>query len=1156
MNTSALKAFAPAVRRALMEAVERKLDVVLAASTPDYRTTLAAQVAALGELARADRAGLVERVAYTWFNRLAALRYLDARGWHPFRARVLTAAEAGSTQPELLKLAREGSLSEELKRHTDPARLDDLLDGRLPSPNAQGEVYRHLVLAACRFYHALLPDLFERLDDATELLLPDDLLTDQSVAAGFRTAISDEDCADVEVLGWLYQFYISEKKDAVMARKAAVPSADIPAVTQLFTPHWIVRYLVENSLGRLWLFNRPGSRLRERMPYYVETEPETDFLRVAGPEEIRVLDPAVGSGHMLTYAFDLLYAIYEEEGYAASEIPGLILRHNLYGVDIDLRAGQLAALALVLKARERSRRFFQPEQRVRPHVTALEDVWFAPGELREYVRALDLGPLFDEPVLRLLGQFEQATTFGSLMQPVLGADDIAQLRQAIDAKDVGGQLLLSATHQKVLRVLAQAEYLSRRYHVVVANPPYVEQDDMNAELRHFVAKHYPEGSADLCCAFILRNSLLADASGCFAMITMQSWMFLAGSTSLRERVLPVVGLRSMLHLGPHAFDAIPGEVVQTTAFVCTPQSPASRPVFYRVVAGRDEAEKREMFLSGGNRFESRSLTDLQSIPGTPLAYWVSDAALHTFRAFPSLGAVAEPRQGLITGDTGRFLRLWYEVSAESIGFECSDRAAAAASGKRWFPQDKGGPPRRWYGNNDYVVNWYADGRDVRNFTTPSGKLRSRPQNLDYYFRPGVTWTKISSGTFASRLTGPGFIFSDAGMKVFHSDELELLGIAGFLNSRVADQLLGCLSETINYEQGNIARLPMARTSGSPQVVSELVRLARSDWDDSEMSWDFRDFPLLRSGIRSTLLSASWQHWRDCRNVAVRRTVELEEANNQQFIRAYGLQGELSPAVPEKEVTLTRADAKRDAAALVSYAVGCMMGRFSLDRPGLVLADAGDTLAEYLVKVGTRAEALIFTPDVDGIIPVLDGEWFEDDAVARTREFLRATFGEATLRENVRWLEESLGKDLRKYFLTDFYKDHLQTYKKRPIYWLVQSPKKGFSVLIYLHRYTRDTLNVVLNRYLREYQGKMRNRLTQLAHDLAGDALPARDRTAARKEQDRLTKVLHECEEWERQALLPLAQQRLVLDLDDGVRANYLKLADVLAPIPGLAAAAD
>ncbi len=435
MNTSALKAFAPAVRKQLIEAVTRKLDQALTARTPDYLDTYATQVRDLRELATEDRKGLIERVAYTWFNRFAALRYLDAKGWHPFHARVLTAAGPDETLPELLKVMRAGALPDELLRYTDVARLESLLIGRIPSGDPQAEVYRHLVLAACRFYHGLLPDVFERLDDETELLLPDDLLTAQSVAEGFRTEITDDDCEQVEVLGWLYQFYISEKKDQVMARKAAVPAEDIPAVTQLFTPHWIVRYLVENSLGRLWLLNRPESLLKAWMPYYIESaEPETEFLRIERPQDIRLCDPAVGSGHMLTYAFDLLYVIYEEEGYAPSEIPALILRHNLTGIEIDTRAAQLAALALTLKGREKSPRFFQQQHFVRPNIVELRDIHFGEGELLGYSEALGLGGLFTPPILQLMHQFEEAKNFGSLIQPCVGEADIAFARGSAGGK--------------------------------------------------------------------------------------------------------------------------------------------------------------------------------------------------------------------------------------------------------------------------------------------------------------------------------------------------------------------------------------------------------------------------------------------------------------------------------------------------------------------------------------------------------------------------------------------------------------------------------------------------------------------------------------------------------------------------------------------------
>jgi hypothetical protein len=1162
VNTGALKAFAPALRRELMEAVARKLDVVLAAETPDYRTTFALQVAALGSLARGDRAGLVERVAYTWFNRLTALRYLDARGWHPFRARVLTAGAAGDTQPELLKLARDGALPAELARHTNPVRLDALLDERVPSPDPQGEVYRHLVLAACRFYHALLPDLFERLDDLTELLLPDDLLTEHSVVQGFRTEITDEDCADVEVIGWLYQFYISDKKDKVMARKTAVPTADIPAVTQLFTPHWIVRYLVENSLGRLWLLNRPSSRLREQMPYYIEGETEIDFLKIEKPEEIRVLDPAVGSGHMLTYAFELLYAIYEEEGYAASEIPGLILQYNLYGVEIDPRAAQLAELALILKARERSRQFFQPGVLVQPHVIALQDVRFDTSELRDYVQALDLGPLFNEPVRRLLTQFQEATTFGSLIQPVLGAQDIEQLRRTILQKNVGSQLFLTETHQKVLRVLQQAEYLTQRYHVAVTNPPYMGSKGMTRDLARFAKQIYPQSSADLFAMFIQRCLIATVPTGFTALVTMHSWMFLSSYDELRATLIADNSLLSMAHLGPRAFDAISGEVVQATAFVLTGRSRSvRRGEVFRLIDGQDEAEKTDMFLEASsnpasNRRFTVSLSQFSDLPGSVFAYWLSEQALKPFLAYSPLSSVIALRKGLTTMDNDRFLRRWHEVGWSRTKIDAYDATDARTSGAKWFPLLKGGGSRKWFGLNDYVINWENNGSELKSFISSiygGGSFTKEIRSEEHYFKPSITWSTLSSAALGMRINAPGSIFESKGSAGLASSEDILLSVMAFCNSRVASVYLTALSPTLDYNAGPVSRVPYSPQKGSARIARTCVAIAKADWDNFETSWHFPRAPVLSSERKRSTLSASWETWAAERHAAICQMQELETENNQLYIDTYGLHGELQPEVSEGEITLFRADQRRDAAAFLSYAVGCVLGRYSLDKPGLILADPGDTVANYLSKVGKRLEELTFPPDMDGVIPVLDGEWFEDDIVGRTREFLRATFGQPTISENLRWLEESLGKDLRKYFLSDFYRDHLQTYRKRPIYWLVQSPKRGFSALMYLHRYTRDTLNIILNRYLREFLAKLRSRLAQLTQALAGDSLSAGDRSATRKEAEKLTKVLHECEDWEREALLPLAQQRIDLDLDDGVKINYLKLADVLAPVPGLAA---
>jgi len=1190
MNTSALKSFAPAVRRQLMEAIERRLDYVLETDTADLREA-ADQVANLRRQAELDRPALIDRVAYTWFNRLAALRFLDARDWHPFRARVLTAASAEETQPELLKLTRTGALPAELGPHTDSGRLNDILDGRIPSSDPQGEVYRHLVLATCRFYHDLLPNLFERLNDETELLLPDDLLTATSVAEGFRTEITDDDCAEVEILGWLYQFYISEKKDTVMARKSAVPTEDIPAVTQLFTPHWIVRYLVENSLGRLWLLNRPGSRLREHMPYYIEGEKNApggspdDFLKITKPEEIRLCDPAVGSGHMLTYAFDLLTLIYEEEGYAPTEIPALILRHNLHGLEICPRAAQLAELALVFKAREKSRRFFQPEHLVRPRIIELRDVRFAENELRDYIHALGLGDLFNQPMLRLLHQFEEAKNFGSLIQPCLDERAIADVRRAIEAKDLGGQLFLRETHLKVLRVLEQAEALTQRYHVVVANPPYMGNKAQPKPLKQLLEQSFPSGKPDLFSAFVLRNQSLALPQGHLGFMTPFTWMFITTYSEFRREILTNAWLQSLIQPEYHSF--FDSAFVPICCFVLRSMRSNAPAVFIDLsehYGGDVQSVKALEAIQDPKcpwRHKVRASAFL-AIPGSPIAFNFSPKLLNAFGAFPSLGELVPVKEGLNTGDNERFLRFWQEVSHDQI---CIRRPRdtdyrAESFRVRWFPCNKGGPFRRWYGNNEYVIDWKDDGAEMKEFRDPSGKQLAALRNLQFLFKQGLTWSGVSLAGFSAREFPHGFAFNSAGRSLF-TTELNHKWLLGALNSAVSFKVLNVLAPTMSVTVGVVASLPIppqneGMLSQVTPVIDEASGLMRADWDNFETSWDFRDQPLLRPGQKGATLEASWRNWEAQSTAAIRRMQELETENNRLFIAAYGLDGELQPEVPEAQITLARAEAPKDAVALLSYAVGVMFGRYSLLVPGLVLANAGDTLDDYWRIVRTNYELgsmndegkpaaaadpdfiihnSSFIPDQDGIIPVLDGEWFEDDIVARTRDFLRATFGEATLNENLRFVEDSLGKSLEKYFLTDFYKDHLQTYKKRPIYWLFASPKRGFSALVYLHRYNRDTCNTLLNNYLRPYLKKVEARLAHLT-EVEATAESARDKTAARKEAEKLRKTLKECQDWEREIVLPLAQQRIELDLDDGVKVNYQKFPGLLATIPGLAKKED
>ena len=1172
VNTAALKTFAPAMRRQLLEAVGRKLDLLLNSQTPDTLSTYAKQIAELREQEEENREQLLERVAYTWFNRLCALRYLDARGWHPFGCKVLMPAAEGETQPELLKLMRAGHLPAGLQSHTNESRLHGLIDGliqpAIAGADPQGEVYRELVLATCRLYHELLPNLFEGLDDATELLLPDDLLTEGSITGQFRSEISDGDCQDVETIGWLYQFYICEKKDEVMAARKAVPTEDIPAVTQLFTPHWIVRYLVENSLGRLWLLNRPGSKLRDHMPFYVEGEDETDYLVINRPEEIKLLDPACGSGHILTYAFDLLVLIYNEEGYSPAEIPGLILQHNLYGLEICPRAAQLAELVLVFKAREQSRRFFQEGQLVCPQIIELQEVEFEEDELNCYIAALGLDDIFDLDFLGLLHQFREAKNFGSLIHPCVAEQRIGLARRTLEAKSLVNKLHLHKTHLKILRALQQAESLSKQYECVALNPPYLNR--LNGQLKLFAEKHYGDFKSDLFAAFVKRATHFSRKRGFIGLVTPNVWMYLKSHLELRNTLLGRQSLRSLIELSLSGFS---GATVQLCAYIVkNKQSIDNYPVtFVRLADFKRETEMAPKTLEALRNPECEwlyrtSSETFRKLPGNPVAYWIPEPLANAFIKFPSLGNLGETRIGLITGDNARYIRLWHEIEIKHIGFGLS-RQSAAQSRLRWFPQSKGGDFRRWYGNHETVVDWSSDGNELQTRLHSSGtRTLAHNFNLDRIFQPAISWTKISSGIFSARLQPNGFLFNDASANLFIDGDDLRFQVAAFLNSSLAMKFLEALNPTLNFLPGNISSLPFPGSFGDKcdrQLVDsakEATGIARADWDNLEISWDFRGLPMLGPGLHGRDLEASWDNWDAYCVRAISRMQKLETENNQFFINAYEVENELDPHVSVDQITLTRAEVRKDIADFLSYATGCMMGRYSLDQTGLIIADAHESQAEqlsvYEAKVGKHLSEVHFKPDPDGIIPVLDGEWFDDDIVARAREFLAVTFPESSVAENLRFIDESLGKDIRKYFCSEFYKDHLQTYKKRPIYWMVQSPKKGFSCLIYLHRYTKDTLNQVLNNYFRPYLQKLEARLAQLGLDQLNDDLPARDRTAARKEAEKITKVLKECQAWEQDSLLPLAQQRIELDLDDGVKVNYLKLQDVLAPIPGLAAKED
>ena len=1170
METAKLKKFAQFARRSLLEQVSAKLKLVLAENSAARRESLDAIKKLEEAITRTSTEQVIERVAYIWFNRFCALRFMDVNRYN--RVNVVSPADPGQFQPEILAEAKMGHVDDEMVHDKVRQQIFALLDGKAPSRDPQGEAYRLLVVAACNFWNKAMPFLFQRIDDYTELLMPDDLLSGNSILAYTREAMTPDACEDVEVIGWLYQFYISEKKDEVfdgLKKNKKITPENIPAATQLFTPHWIVRYLVENSLGRLWLLNRPGSKLIEQMDYYIKPEQaETDFLRISKPEEIKICDPACGSGHMLTYAFDLLYAIYEEEGVDPADIPEKILTNNLFGIEIDERAGELAAFALTMKARAKQRRFFN--KGVKPNICVLENVHFDGNELKDYMDFVGRD-LFTAPLQTTLRQFEEADNFGSLIRP--DVSDVDGMLRILESKNVSGQLFISMTHQKVLQALRQADYLSPKYHVVIANPPYMGNRSMAGRLQAFAKDSYPNSKSDLFAMFIERNLDLANKRGSVAMITMQSWMFLSSFETLRTAILQKSTIVSMAHLGARAFDSIGGEVVSTTAFVITNSKDTKfKGSFLRLTDGRSEAEKDTNLKERRSKPFLASTEDFKKIPGSPIAYWVSDTVRNTFTHAPQFGEIAKPRQGLATGCNDIFLRAWHEVSLKEIGFGLASRDEAVETGLKWFPYNKGGDWRKWYGNCEYVVDWEDDGIRIRNFKDENGKVRSRPQNTEYYFREGITWADITTNSFAARHAPNGFIFDVKGSSGFPARSM-LKQVIGLMNSKLMLGFMQILNPTTTFQVGDMARVPFQPPEDSKKNldinVKRLISLGKHDWDSYETSWDFRLLELLQPEYRQPTLKATYHklraHWRDM----TLEMQQLEKENNRIFIEAYGLQDELTPEVPLTEITLTcnphyryggdkseeeleallLADTMRE---LVSYAVGCMFGRYALDKPGLILANQGETIEDYLKRVPEPS----FPADDDNVIPMLDGDWFTDDIAERFRKFLRVAFGDEHYEANLKFFEKALGKngkarDIRDYFLKDFYSDHVKRYKKRPIYWLFSSPKGSFNALIYMHRYRPDTVSVVLNDYLREFRTKLTSHKNHLEAVSISASSSQGEKTKALKEIERINKMIAELEEYEREVLYPLATKQVAIDLDDGVKVNYLKLGSALKKIVGL-----
>lgn len=1175
MDTSRLKKFAQFARRSLIEQVQTKLKLVLAEDSfarresPKTIKELENKKQELGE------EQLLEQVAYTWFNRFCALRFMDTNQYNRI---MVVSPVAGQFQPEILAEAKAGHLDDGIFNEKARDEINGLLSGTIPSLDGQSEAYRLMIVAVCNDYHRLMPYLFERIEDYTELLMPDDLLSGNSILAYTREAMTPENCESVESIGWLYQFYISEKKDRVfegLKKNKKITPENIPAATQLFTPHWIVRYLVENSLGRLWMLNNPNSKVIEQMDYYIKpVEEEKDYLKISGPEKLKICDPACGSGHMLTYAYDLLYAIYLDAGYDSSEIPEKILTNNLYGIEIDKRAAELAAFALSMKALKGNpldesnnrRRFFRNP--IEPNVCYIQNVSFSDAELDEYFNFVGVD-LFTKDLRVTLKEFEEADNFGSLIQPTL--KNPADVLAILGSKDVSGQFFLADTHKSVLKVLKQADYLSPKYHVVVANPPYMGGNGMNQRLAAWIKGAYPNTKSDLFSAFIERNFQLAKKFAYVSMITMQSWMYLSSFEKLRLNIIRNKSISSMAHVGARGFDSIGGEVVQTVAFVIeNAHSSESHGAFVDVTSGMNEKEKEEIFLLRKNAPIFFLNDNFQSLPSNIISYQLSEQVVDSFRAHEPIKNIAEPKQGLATMDNDRFLKYWFEVSENNSFFNCETREDAKVSGKKWFPVLKGGEFRRWFGNNELVINWLDDGAEICNLSLKRyGSVTKRVVNREWYFKRGLTFSRIGTGLFSVRSMDQGYIFETAGCTIYPNDQDQWF-ILGYLNSSVAQLFVTAIAPTLTFQIGDIGRVPFKTNEKCSNQVREIVlqlrRISKSDWDSFETSWDFKKNPLLlireRSGVGQ--LSVSLNLYLNELEQTTSEFKALEERNNEFFISHYRLEEAVSAKVDINNVSLLnnpkyryrihdgdifnlqKIDIVKD---FISYAVGCILGRYSIDKDGLIFGSHGEELSEYLKGITVSS----FNPDKDNVIPLVDfeGDWFEDDITERFKQFLKVTFGEEYFTENLRFIEDLLGKDIKKYLTKDFYFEHIKRYKKRPIYWMFSSPKGSFNALIYMHRYNKDTVDIVLNNYLREFRTKLLARRASLEQIEISASASQKDKTQAIKTIAKINKVLDEINDYEHDVLYPLASEKVEIDLDDGVKHNYPLFGKALKKVPGL-----
>lgn len=1219
MNTNNIKKYAPQARNDFRDAVIQKLTTLGIAADKKGNLQIA-EAETIGEtvrygqfdyplstlprrerlVKRAREQGfevLVEHCAYTWFNRLCAIRYMELHGYLDHGFRMLSHPETPAAF-EVLDYVPE--VAEALLPESKAQLVEMKLSG-----NQDEALYRELLLGQCHALHHAMPFLFEAVDDEAELLLPDNLTRTDSILRGLVDDIPEEDWEQVEVIGWLYQFYISEKKDAVIGK--VVKSEDIPAATQLFTPNWIVQYLVQNSVGRQWLQTYPDSPLKDKMEYYIEPAEQTPEVQAQlaaitpasiEPESIKVLDPACGSGHILIEAYNVLKNIYEERGYRGRDIPQLILENNIFGLDIDDRAAQLSGFALLMMARQDDRRIFTRD--VRLNIVSLQEslhldiakLW-QQLNFHQQVQTGSMGDIFAENtaltqtdsaeyqlLMRMLKRFVNAKTLGSLIQ--VPQEEEAELKVFLDALyrlEQEGDFQQKAAAKAFIPFIQQAWILAQRYDAVVANPPYMGNGGMNSDLKKFAKTYFPDSKSDLFAMFMQHAFSLLKENGFNAQINMQSWMFLSSYENLRYWLLNNKAFITMAHLGARAFGQISGEVVQTTAWVIKNSYIVNnQPVFFRLIEGSEEQKKNEL-ASRDKRFDHTLQDNFMKIPGSPIAYWLSSPARYIFETSPAITSVATSAVGLQTGDNDRFLKYWFEVQNDKIYLNAIDRKSALSSQKKWFPCNKGGTFRKWYGNQEYVVNWEYDGIEIKNCVDENGKLRSRQQNSTFYFRESVSWSDVTSGDNAFRYIPKGFIFDATGHSSFYNNDSDLHLCLAFLNNIYCSYITKILNPTIHFHVGYFNRLPFPEEikKHSGEIISlakEAVSLSANDWNGFERSWEFKKNPLVAEK-RSSLRDSFIVYKNNCHN-NFNRLYEIEFKNNTLFLDLYKLQDEFNACPDASTISLDVNPLYRYGSSLkpeqyqarfcsdsivelLSYNIGCQMGRYSLDREGLIYAHEGNKGFADLVAEGAYKT---FPADSDGILPLMDDEWFEDDVTSRVKEFVRTVWGEEHLQENLEFIAESLClyaikpkkgesalETIRRYLSTQFWKDHMKMYKKRPIYWLFSSGKeKAFECLVYLHRYNDATLSRMRTEYvvplLARYQANIDRLNDQLDEASGGEA------TRLKRERDSLIKKFSELRSYD-DRLRHYADMRISIDLDDGVKVNYGKFGDLLADVKAI-----